>query len=592
MQPGEWAGGVGQGSEMANRRFALWALSAALLAASAAAGSPQSGPADYVDDTPRTPDLTTCPTLSACLALVDAAAPAHGDGGMDEVKTSAAAAALVRFGEPAKQALLDRAAGRKSGLRNEAGALLTFWPTWSPADVPKLAAGLRLDHGGWLARPLGEIGGDEAIVALVQDLKVAGESNQTDAALAKIGPAVLPRIMPLLEQPEDSPPHEGAASVIRQMGSRAMPAARGWIAMAGDTHQPRRTRLAALAALKALGPAGAPLAPALRPLMGDPDATIARQARIVLVEDHDAAVATEIADGCRPSRAAFIGAPSASYCLFDLGRFQSAPEVAGPRIQAFLNSPNGDEAALAIRQLGRLRYAPAGGDLVTALSSSDWRVVYAAATSLGRLGPEAPASASPALRRVAQTHWLPEVRTRAVQVLAALDRRERFSPSDQEDLGGPIESYVTEEEARHPCSDWRWQGHKIGPDKPLTSLVLSTGRLDARDRGEWGGELAWTPKSGRPVQLVRDNFQALDPIGDGRVLALGGLAHMVFNFGYVVLLEPDGGGWRLREVARLPGQFRSLGVIGPDTYAAFSFKRVVVFNTSGIVGMASCAARD
>jgi hypothetical protein len=50
----------------------------------------------------------------------------------------------------------------------------------------------------------------------------------------------------------------------------------------------------------------------------------------------------------------------------------------------------------------------------------------------------------------------------------------------------------------------------------------------------------------------------------------GSLAHLFFNAGNVVLLEPQGNGWRMREIAELPGRSDQLAVVGPDTYAAFT----------------------
>src|ERR1039458_7916486 len=157
--------------------------------------------------------LDTCPTLSACLALLDKAVPSRDDG--EGSNGDVLARDLRRFGEPAKQELLRRAIGSHPGWRNVAGAILADWGGWKGEDVPALRAALRLDHGGWVARPLGQIGTPDAIRALVMDLSTASDiESQTGFALKKLGARAVPFLMPLLENQEKS---VLAAQVIAEM---------------------------------------------------------------------------------------------------------------------------------------------------------------------------------------------------------------------------------------------------------------------------------------------------------------------------------------------------------------------------------------
>lgn len=87
--------------------------------------------------------------------------------------------------------------------------------------------------------------------------------------------------------------------------------------------------------------------------------------------------------------------------------------------------------------------------------------------------------------------------------------------------------------------------------------------------------------------MVDDNIRSLEPI-EGGVLALGGLAHMSFDYGYVVRVRLNRTAWDVREIVRLPNRFNAITSIGPHTYAAWSFKRVVIFSEDGILGMAAC----
>jgi HEAT repeat protein len=165
-------------------------------------------------------------------------------------------------------------------------------------------------------------------------------------------------------------------------------------------------------------------------MLQDPDPELAQRVHQVLMGAHDVAVAADLAAACRPRGDPFDPLAKQSYCLVQLARLRPAAELVGPAMLTFVSSPNGMEAAIAIDGLGELAYAPAGPALVTAMRSSDWRVVYAAATSLGQLGPEAPGEAVPALRQIAEGHWLPEVRERAREAADALAAGRRLPPAN------------------------------------------------------------------------------------------------------------------------------------------------------------------
>lgn len=147
--------------------------------------------------------LDTCASLSACLSLLDTVVPKEDDG--EGSNGEVMARDLRRFGEPAKQELLRRAVGSNSGWRNVSGAILANWGSWTPDDVPALRAALRMDHGGWLAKPLGQIGSPDAIVALAEDLSSASDiESQTGFTLSKLGAVAIPYLMPLLEDDDKS----------------------------------------------------------------------------------------------------------------------------------------------------------------------------------------------------------------------------------------------------------------------------------------------------------------------------------------------------------------------------------------------------
>ena len=178
------------------------------------------------------PGMDHCPSLQACMKLLETVVPNVDDG--EGSNAEILAHDLARFGEPAKQELLNKAVGPHAGWRNVAGAILWAWSSWNPSDVTKLREALRKDPGGWVARPLGRIGTPEAIQALVEDLP-KGTENQTEFALSHLGPRVIPLLFPLLEDPEKAPP---AAAVIHEIGRPALQFADDWAVLANDPQKP------------------------------------------------------------------------------------------------------------------------------------------------------------------------------------------------------------------------------------------------------------------------------------------------------------------------------------------------------------------
>lgn len=533
------------------------------------------------------PDLSACQPLAACIAMLDRVVPAEDTGALPR-GADAAATQLSRFGEPAKVELLKRAQGSQPGWRNYAGAILANWPTWSDQDVPALSAALALDHGGWIARSLAVLGDDRAIDALIADLPDAGTESQTGWALIQLAPKSLTKLLPLLELDTQDPRGSAALGVITNSKDRARPLVPVWTGIAADKAQPPERRLAALRALRAAASVAVDAGAALRPLLTDPTPTIAAETRETLLALGDPAVATEAVSACVPSdqRLSSLDLPDGSYCLLKLTRFRASPDIIGPRLLEFTNSHNGAEAALAIGVIAQVGYQPAEPRLIAALSSPDWRVTYAAAAALGVLGLP---NAAPALEETSRTHWLPEVRRQAQQSLDAIKAGTHLqSKTTWELVNNGISDVVTEDEANHSCKTWRWRGQSISP--PLTvlrSVQFKTGKLTAIDQGEWGGGLDWSPSSGTPQPLLKDNVSSLVPI-EGGALALAGLAHMSFNYGYVVRARQTTTGWDVQEVARLPGRFSAISAIAPDSYAAWSFRRVVIFSEHGILGLAEC----
>jgi hypothetical protein len=236
--------------------------------------------------------FSACRSLDNCLRSLDSkAAISDGSMGPDE---EVIARKLSAFGEPAKHELLRRAVGDDAGWRELSGAILANWRTWSPSDVPELRAALRLDPGGWMARPLRTIGTPAAIEALVEDLP-KGSENQTDFALEKLGARAIPALMPLLENDETVP---SAIRVIKLMGDSVAPLQSSWSQIANNAGEPLTKRLAALRAISALGNKARQSAASIEPLASATEPSLRNQAALTLeaIQSFEATFDTHVQD--------------------------------------------------------------------------------------------------------------------------------------------------------------------------------------------------------------------------------------------------------------------------------------------------------
>jgi hypothetical protein len=535
--------------------------------------------------------LANCPSLQACMTLLNAIVPATDDG--EGSNAEILARDLSRFGDAAKRELLNRAVGPHPGWRNVAGAILGKWDSWSPSDVPKLREALRRDPGGWVARPLGKIATPEAVRALVEDLPNGSES-QTGFALSHLGAKAIPYLFPLLESAQQSEP---AARVISDMGDLAMPFAGAWAALAIDTQKRLNVRVAALRGIAALGPRARPVCAGIHQLLATSNPMLQSQARVTFRAVRDPIVVMELAQTCRPVAPQFDPLAFESFvCLREIASYGEGARNAGRLLLPFLESQNDTERADAITVLGMADYQPAVSRIQSQLGSQDWRIVYAAIRSLGWLGADA---ATAKIQEVASGFWLPEVREIGMKTVSALrspkGRADRPTAESMESGEGPfeIDQRVLDKAAACPSHRWKWKDSVFEMPAKVKqgdkSLSLWGGTLSGTDRGEFIGELTWRTDTDKPETILKDNVTAISRTEDGNAIALFGLAHMGFDYGYVLRLDRNGGRFHLAELARLPADGDGMASLGPDLFAVRSAGRMIVFSANrGILGLATC----
>lgn len=548
--------------------------------------------------------MDRCPSLDACLQLLDKVVPANDDG--EGSNGDVLAKDLSRFGPAAKRELLRRAAGTHPGWRNVASAILSEWPTWEASDVPALRKALQMDPGGWLARPLGRIATPEAIEALVEDLP-RGENNQTDFALEQLGARAIPYLFPLLKNDKTA---ASASRVISAMNPIPVSYAAEWVVIASNPDQKMKDRFAALRGIAALGPSAKPACANLHALLAAADSGIRREAGTALHAVHDSSVIMELAQHCQPKAERFESvALDSLLCLRDIAEFGPDGHEAGSYLMSFIGSKNGSERAYAILTLGLIKYKEATPQMEASLKSADWRIVNALVWSLGWLGDR---NATAQLDGVASTYWLPEVRQNAARSARALRSLEghldttewKLKKMEDGTFRDPFGFVVEGTSLRSPVcksNHWDWKGHKFilsHSTGDASSLRFRKdpmfGELVGTDNGEWGGQLAWLPTKGQPEIIIRDNVLGMEYESDEGVGAIAflGLAHMGFDFGYALKVSlADDGSIKKEEIARLPGEPTAWTTIGPGLYAVEANTYVVVFSSGeGVLGLASCAA--
>lgn len=550
--------------------------------------------------------LDKCPTLSACLSLLDKIVPTTDDG--EGSNSEILARDLARFGEPAKQELLKRAAGAHPGWRNVAGAILWSWNSWASSDVPALRDALRKNHGSWVAKPLGEIGTPDAIKALVEDLAVASDSeNQTGFALAHVGARAIPFLFPLLQTQRSA---FVAAAVLKEIGPAALPELGRWKAIALEDNEPMQERIAALRAITALGPLARNRCQELHPLLSNPNRNLAHEAKLALQAVRDPILLGEIVGQCHPRADPFDSlAIDSLVCLRDIASFGDDARKVGSQLTLFLSSANGAERGYGITVLGAIGYSEATPSIRRALEDPDWRVAYSAARSLGWLGAK---DALSDLEQISSSHWLPEVREMAkdsaIGIRSAAGHTQAFSAArfvGPQYGWGPgeepmeIDRWVLHDETTCSTGSWEWQNQRFSlakdgrliekSERKGSRVSFQDGKLTGTNQGEWGGELSWLPNSGKPVTIDKENVLAITRDGGGAV-AIFGLAHLGLNYGYAISLtrKPDRT-WRISRTMQFFAEPEAVTDLGNRRLAVLNAGKVVVFSPSeGILGLATC----
>jgi HEAT repeat protein len=492
---------------------------------------------------------------------------------------------LATLGDSAVDALVPLMSHPNPRIRDSAGLALSYFQRVDPRHLPALVRAWR-DGSGWMPRPIGATGTDEALRLLWQDfVREARPHAQVVFALARMEERVRPLLIERFRDCRESSTGEECLGIYALLHDLEPPYP-NWsvdpivdIALNARSDEARQEAEAHLVRLR--HPAG--LAPSQR----------------------------RLADLSAERALEFDGRWDATTLIDQVSSYGSAARSSGPAIARFL-APAFDEdlradAALALGEVGDATAVPALLALAPELHD-DWLLAYHVAESLGRLRA---AEARPVLEDLARRHWHKAVRNNAARALHSIEtghfvrpevpgdgqpypppRGEdgeeylyfgglRFAGDDQPRWCSGADTGQSQRLAQDPVGTMRWprRGRAdlilIGLDEVrqqevrhlipmqqvrgsvIAVLPVRAGQLIAFNGGEFGGG----------VYHVREN-QAAQPLLDepvfaawlmgGRLYVAAGLAHLVLDRGHLYVIDPAG--LTVERIVRLPASPRGLAV--------------------------------
>jgi HEAT repeat protein len=548
--------------------------------------------------------------LGSLLAQIPAVAKEGVDNGVGP-NAGKLAKAIQTHGADAVPAMIELLSAKNDDVRLFAGYVLRDLNGPTEANLDALIAARRRGDG-WIAPAIGRIGSPRAVAFLIEDLKSKPEQGQTSWALKLAGEKAAPSLAQLYRDNKRMSDDLFSVSslILADMGAKATPAVSLLLATASDRNVVIENRVFAVLALGALRQMAVDAVPGLKALAkSEPDRFKAPvEEAIVNIGTNDS---IEIIVPRLRSKPNVL-------LLRDLAELKGNGRGAGAAVVELLAHPDWEIRVAAARTLGYIGYAE-GTDALRKLlgDTADWRLVYSAAQSLGRLKAK---SALLGLNRIAANHWFAPVRQAAVKAALVIEGKEDYV-SQWPDANFPFE-FFEYQNARDERFDgfatyeklpWKPEPEVLTPDQlraesytiemvgyddkgkhverqqsaPGCAMRVADGLLLGGDRGEWGGELVFKDKAGVVTTLVDDNTVGIHRMLFG-VVAATGLAHMMMNHGCLYLVEiKEGAPPTARLWKTLPGAPRTSGLLKSGDLFIACVGGNVLISPSGEITMAS-----
>ena len=544
--------------------------------------------------------------LRALLAKIPATA--EGDLGISPAETTLAKQ-IQAHGAAAIPYLLPLLEHDEARVRQFAGYVLRDTAGLTETHLDALIAARRRGDG-WIPPAIGRISTPRAIAFLVEELRKEPEAeSQLGFAFAQAGKRGAVALAEVFkDRTPVAPKLAGAISgIYRNMGEKAVDAIDPLLEIAaGKSYEPQN-RVYAVQALGGIGKNAQQAVPSLTRLAANEPDLFANAVKGTLTG---------------------IGAPEAvsvflerlneepNILVFrDLSEIRENGRAAGSEVVKFLGHEDWDLRVGAARCLGYIGYTEGTQALIDALADpNDWRLVYVAVESLGRLHAKA---AIPALELVARRHWYPPVVTGAQKAIRVINGEEAYTSRwHQRNFAFEFFAYQNvaidnptsdgaEPMSKRPAGEldsaqlarmsypveivgYGTEGRVVEKTmaKPSCGLKVPNGFLLGSNRGEWGGELVFTDGASTAVRVIEDNVQGIHRLPCG-IVAVTGLAHLTLNHGMIYLVEvPASGKPRATKWKSLPGAPRKSDLLQDGRLFVSCYGGDIVVSVDGRISMA------
>jgi HEAT repeat protein len=423
---------------------------------------------------------------------------------------------------------------------------------------------------GWIPLAIARIGTPKAIDFLIEELiRERQTGTQLTIALEMVGEKAAPKIAALYRSDIewDTPLESAIGYFFQNLRARAAGAIAPLLDIAVDEGAPSKSRVRALSAISSIGRVAESTVPQLEVLRRHKDEQIREAATSAILGIGSKEAVPILTERLEKD----TSADSIVDNLRAISGLRERGKSAGPFIAKYLESEDWDVRVAAAKTIGYIGFLESADKLIPLLSrTDDWRLVYSAAESLGRMQVE---GAVPFLRPVAANHWFSVVRQTAAQAITAIELRAPLRPDLSDVFYVEFNSHESTQNRadridlddfdsiRFPASVEPDDlvpvpGKSVsnsGREEPRRGLKVKNGYLLPIDEGEWGGKLEFVEPSGTAVTVYPDNTSAIHRTPQG-IYAISGIAHMIDNYGVILKLSAtESGKWTVTKWRTLPG---------------------------------------
>lgn len=469
----------------------------------------------------------------------------------------------------------------------------------------------------WIPPAIARVGTPKAIAFLVEELKKATmDDAQLVTAFQILGERGVPPCVELIRSGSlNYASVRPVLNVFRGLGEKAESAVIPLTEFISSKQGDRSSVQCAVGALGAIGPKARAAVPALLELAKD------KSMIPTWIVDHSLAMMR--APEVLPRLIQRLDGPENHLVFYNVALFRENGREAGPTLLRCLRQNRFGRQGWAARTLGFIGYVEAIPDLVQLLASSDWRVVYVSAESLGRL--HATDALGP-LDKIAESYWHPAVHEAANKAVRVIRGSAQYGSGvslydygsaeafNQDDSADSVRSdvnrfyvrqrdHLSREHLKKLAYTAEIPSEGVGedgrsPEQYITSLQqvpnslqqvpnvgisVEGGYLVGSDRGEWGGELAFLDSGGQRTILLRDNVCGIYRMTFG-IVAVTGLSHLGMGHGAVYKVsKAKDGTWRASQWKGLPDAAFAAGVRPSGNLFVACYKGTVEISPSGEV---------